>query len=268
MSDRFFDFKYPKEYVDYVKHDIELTNALCNAIKKVNLEEERKNNTMYIVDTEYYRKQIENVVKDASIEIDCHPKYARPLVRIKGYAVENNKAAFKTGCPQCKGIIRRNNTTRVDWADGTRTVIVLEEGKEDMDMFHTFCIAFTKKMLGSTTAILNTIKECDTDAVEAARKKAIAEANKQAEEEAKAKNELLEKLRFEKAVQEKMFEERVIEEAIRRISIQEERRMNREAGEDDSEDCHGISIERFAEVFRKVMGHDKEVKESTDETRE
>lgn len=85
-------------------------------------------------------------------------------------------------------------------------------------LFDAFCIAFTKKMLGSTTKILNTIKENDTDTIKAARKKA--------EEEAKAALEKEANDTFEAAVQQKMFEKRVIEEAIRRISIREARRVN------------------------------------------
>ena len=140
------------------------------------------------------------------------------------------KDAYKPNyrIPTCSGIIRRNDTTRVDWTDGSKTVIVLEEGQKDLDMFHTFCIAFAKKCFGSTTNIMNVIKKCDTDAIEAARKKAVEEANKQAEEETKKLKEEMEKAAFEKAVQEKMFENAVFEEAIRRIQIREERKMNKD----------------------------------------
>lgn len=130
--------------------------------------------------------------------------------------------------PNCTGIIQRDRSTIVTWDDNTKTVIVAEEDvkKNDYMMFEAFCIAFTKKMLGSTTKILNTIKENDTDTIKAARKKAIEEANKKAEEEAKAALEKEANDAFEAAVQQKMYEDRVIEEAIRRIQIRNERKTN------------------------------------------
>lgn len=130
--------------------------------------------------------------------------------------------------PNCTGIIQRDLSTIVTWDDNTKTVIVAEKGFDENEhmLFDAFCIAFTKKMLGSTTKILNTIKENDTDTIEAARKKAIEEANKKAEEEAKAALEKEANDAFEAAVQQKMFEDRVIEEAIRRIRIRNERKTN------------------------------------------
>ena len=130
--------------------------------------------------------------------------------------------------PNCTGIIQRDRATIVTWDDNTKTTIVAEKGFDENEhmLFDAFCIAFTKKMLGSTTKILNTIKENDTDTIEAARKKAIEEANKKAEEEAKAALEKEANDAFEAAVQQKMFEDRVIEEAIRRIQIRSERKTN------------------------------------------
>ena len=130
--------------------------------------------------------------------------------------------------PNCTGIIQRDRATIVTWDDNTKTTIVAEKGFDENEhmLFDAFCIAFTKKMLGSTTKILNTIKENDTDTIEAARKKAIEEANKKAEEEAKAALEKEANDAFEAAVQQKMFEDKVIEEAIRRIRIRNERKTN------------------------------------------
>ena len=173
--------------------------------------------------------------------------------------------------PNCTGIIQRDRTTIVTWDDNTKTTIVAEEDvkKNDYMMFEAFCIAFTKKMLGSTTKILNTIKENDTDTIKAARKKAIEEANKKAEEEAKAALEKETNDAFEAAVQQKMFEKRVIEEAIRRISIQEARRMN---NEDPAESLQVVDV-REVEVdeetclkLREIMRNKMNAEEKTDET--
>lgn len=126
--------------------------------------------------------------------------------------------------PNCTGIIQRDRATIVTWDDNTKTTIVAEEDvkKNDYMMFEAFCIAFTKKMLGSTTNILKTIEANDTDTINK-RKKEIEEQIKKTMREA---NEQQEKARFEAAVQAKMYEDRVIEEAIRRIRIRNERKTN------------------------------------------
>lgn len=62
----------------------------------------------------------------------------------------------------------------------------------------------------------------DTDTINK-RKKEFEEQIKKTMREA---NEQQEKAQFEAAVQAKMYEDRVIEEAIRRIRIRNERKMN------------------------------------------
>ena len=126
--------------------------------------------------------------------------------------------------PNCTGIIRRDRATIVTWDDNTKTTIVAEKGFDENEhmLFDAFCIAFTKKMLGSTTNILKTIEANDTDTINK-RKKEFEEQIKKTMREA---NEQQEKARFEAAVQAKMYEDRVIEEAIRRIQIRNERKTN------------------------------------------
>ena len=126
--------------------------------------------------------------------------------------------------PNCTGIIQRDRATIVTWDDNTKTTIVAEKGFDENEhmLFDAFCIAFTKKMLGSTTNILKTIEANDTDTINK-RKKEFEEQIKKTMREA---NEQQEKARFEAAVQAKMYEDRVIEEAIRRIRIRNERKTN------------------------------------------
>lgn len=126
--------------------------------------------------------------------------------------------------PNCTGIIQRDRATIVTWDDNTKTTIVAEKGfyENEHMLFDAFCIAFTKKMLGSTTNILKTIEKNDTDTINK-RKKEFEEQIKKTMREA---NEQQEKARFEAAVQAKMYEDRVIEEAIRRIQIRNERKTN------------------------------------------
>ena len=92
--------------------------------------------------------------------------------------------------PNCTGIIQRDRATIVTWDDNTKTTIVAEEDvkKNDYMMFEAFCIAFTKKMLGSTTNILKTIEANDTDTINKRKKefeeqikKTMREANEQQE---------------------------------------------------------------------------------------
>ena len=126
--------------------------------------------------------------------------------------------------PNCTGIIQRGRATIVTWDDNTKTTIVAEKGfyENEHMLFDAFCIAFTKKMLGSTTNILKTIEANDTDTINK-RKKEFEEQIKKTMREA---NEQQEKAQFEAAVQAKMYEDRVIEEAIRRIQIRNERKTN------------------------------------------
>ena len=135
----------------------------------------------------------------------------------------NHKPKSNSHCTYVEptGIIRRDDTTRVDWEDGTHTVLVRNENSPELDMFYTFCIAFTKKVMGSTGAIMKTIREHDTDAIEKARKEAIAKANKDAEEEAKKCEEERKKAEFEAMVREEMLCHEVREEAIRRLMAKE-----------------------------------------------
>lgn len=136
---------------------------------------------------------------------------------------ESGNAPYYTYCC-CTGIIQRDRATIVTWDDNTKTTIVAEKGFDENEhmLFDAFCIAFTKKMLGSTTNILKTIEANDTDTINK-RKKEFEEQIKKTMREA---NEQQEKAQFEAAVQAKMHEDRVIEEAIRRIRIRNERKMN------------------------------------------
>ena len=136
--------------------------------------------------------------------------------------VKKEKEIMRTAIPSTVSVVQRKNTTVVNWDDGVKTVVTLKEGDCLDMMFIGFCIAYTKRMLGSTTNILKTIEANDTDTINK-RKKEIEEQIKKTMREA---NEQQEKARFEAAVQAKMHEDRVIEEAIRRIRIRNERKMN------------------------------------------
>lgn len=200
------------DYKDYCNHDIELTNK----ISKENTNMPTKNHQY-----ECPRIHIDGIIPrlELNVELNTNKKEYNTMY--------SNNRKPKSIYIKPTGIIRRDDTTRVDWEDGTHTVIVRDEKSPELDMFYTFCIAFTKKIMGSTGAIMNAIKANDTDAIEKARAEAIAEANKKAEEEAKKMKEAMEKAEFEAAVQAQMFDHKVREEAIRRIMAKEEKEANK-----------------------------------------
>lgn len=155
-------------------------------------------------------------------EDDVSDRVLKEAEMIYEKELKKEKETMRTAIPSTVGVVQRKNTTVVNWDDGVKTVVTLKE-EDCLDMmFIGFCIAYTKKMLGSTTNILKTIEANDTDTINK-RKKEFEEQIKKTMREA---NEQQEKARFEAAVQAKMYEDRVIEEAIRRIQIHNERKMS------------------------------------------
>lgn len=198
-------------------------------------EEIEKENNMFITDptndSQRYYDSIKNYLRVKSMSM-THSPDAYPEIEIHGYAPQNvlcntmkkeydkmYKSAPKM--PKATGIIKRGRATIVTWDDKTKTTIVLEEGREDLDMFHVFCIAFTKKMMGGTTNIMKTIEENDTDKINRERAEAIEKAEREAAEEARKEREAMERKQFEEDVRLEMYDHRVREEAIRRIMLKE-----------------------------------------------
>ena len=155
-------------------------------------------------------------------EDDVSDRVLKEAEMIYEKELKKEKETMRTAIPSTVGVVQRKNTIVVNWDDGVKTVVTLKE-EDCLDMmFIGFCIAYTKRMLGSTTNILKTIEANDTDTINK-RKKEFEEQIKKTMREA---NEQQEKARFEAAVQAKMYEDRVIEEAIRRIQIRNERKTN------------------------------------------
>lgn len=57
-----------------------------------------------------------------------------------------------------KKIIQNGIATIVFWNDDTKTVVKLADGEEN-DIFTAFCVAFTKRLFGSTSAINRQIEK-------------------------------------------------------------------------------------------------------------
>ena len=155
-------------------------------------------------------------------EDDVSDRVLKEAEMIYEKEVKKEKETMRTAIPSTVGVVQRKNTTVVNWDDGVKTVVTLKE-EDCLDMmFIGFCIAYTKRMLGSTTYILKTIEANDTDTINKHKK----EFEEQVKKTMREANEQQEKARFEAAVQAKMYEDRVIEEAIRRIQIRNERKTN------------------------------------------
>lgn len=221
-------------------------NLRCT-IKPESTSNKRKDYSSMYSNNRYYN-EIKDILQISEISVETSKEYCREHVRIEGYVnredLINKKKRENMGIPKATGIIRRGKATIVTWADKTKTTIVLEDNQQDMDIFHTFCIAFTKKMLGSTGAILKTIEENDTDTIERKKKEAAEAGRRKAEKVNKMCKELSEKLKFEKAVQEKMLEQRAYDEAIRRIIAREDKKMeNMKDGLIEGIECEKVTEE-------------------------
>lgn len=102
---------------------------------------------------------------DFSGKIECtySPIEDKWLVRNEVHGEEKMAKKGRAVMPSTVGVVQRKNTTVVNWDDGVKTVVTLKEDDYIDQMFVGFCIAYTKKMLGSTTNILKTIEKNDTD---------------------------------------------------------------------------------------------------------
>ena len=122
--------------------------------------------------------------------------------------------------PNCTGIIQRDRATIVTWDDNTKTTIVAEKDvkKNDYMMFEAFCIAFTKKMLGSTTNILKTIEENDTDKQNQLLKEAEKNFRKQRDLVQKEEERIRRETKFNEMVEEEFMRMRAAKEAKARYN--------------------------------------------------
>lgn len=115
-----------------------------------------------------------------------------------------------------KHIARRGRTTVVWWTDGSKTHVVLEEGKQDCGTFAAFCIAYAKRCFGSTTALSHAVDQADEE-----RKNARARRLREEEKKARAEKSSLEqehkRLEWERFVHLHMDEMRAKREAHRRL---------------------------------------------------
>lgn len=118
--------------------------------------------------------------------------------------------------PSTVGVVQRKNTTVVNWDDGVKTVVTLKEDDYPDPMFVGFCIAYTKRMLGSTTKLLETIERCDTDKQNQLLKEMEKNFRKQRDLDRKEVDRIRREREFNKMVENELMHMRAVEEAKKR----------------------------------------------------
>ena len=118
--------------------------------------------------------------------------------------------------PSTVGVVQRKNTTVVNWDDGVKTVVTLKEEDCPDKMFVGFCIAYTKRMLGGTTKLLETIERCDTDKQIRFAKEMEKNFRKQRDLDRKEVDRIRREREFNKMVENELMHMRAVEEAKKR----------------------------------------------------
>ena len=125
---------------------------------------------------------------------------------------KKEEETMRTATPTTIGVVQRKNTTVVNWDDGVKTVVTLKPDDCPDEMFVGFCIAYTKRMLGGTTKILETIERCDTD-------KQIRLLREESKKIRKYRD--LDRKKADRIRREKKYKEMVDEEFMRMRAVEE-----------------------------------------------
>ena len=115
--------------------------------------------------------------------------------------------------PSTVGVVQRKNTTVVNWDDGVKTVVTLKPDDCPDKMFVGFCIAYTKRMLGGTTKLLETIERCDTDKQIRFAKEMEKNFRKQRDLDRKEVDRIRRDKKYKEMVDEEFMRMRAVEEA-------------------------------------------------------
>ena len=130
--------------------------------------------------------------------------------------VKKEEEAMRTAIPSTVGVVQRKNTTVVNWDDGVKTVVTLKPDDCPDEMFVGFCIAYTKRMLGGTTKLLETIERCDTDKQIRFAKEMEKNFRKQRDLDRKKVDRIRREREFNKMVENELMHMRAVEEAKKR----------------------------------------------------
>ena len=129
---------------------------------------------------------------------------------------KKEEEAMRAAIPSTVGVVQRKNTTVVNWDDGVKTVVTLKPDDCPDKMFVGFCIAYTKRMLGGTTKILETIERCDTDKQNQLLKEMEKNFRKQRDLDRKEVDRIRREREFNKMVENELMHMRAVEEAKKR----------------------------------------------------
>ena len=121
--------------------------------------------------------------------------------------------------PSTVGVVQRKNTTVVNWDDGVKTVVTLKPDDCPDEMFVGFCIAYTKRMLGGTTKLLETIERCDTDKHVRLLREASKKFRKQRDLDRKEVDRIRREKKYKEMVDDEFMRLRAVEEAKKHLHL-------------------------------------------------
>ena len=129
---------------------------------------------------------------------------------------KKEEETMRTATPTTIGVVQRKNTTVVNWDDGVKTVVTLKPDDCPDKMFVGFCIAYTKRMLGGTTKILETIERCDTDKHVQLLREESKKIRKYRDINRKKADRIRQEKKYNDMVDEEFMRMRAVEEAKKR----------------------------------------------------
>ena len=154
-------------------------------------------------------------------ECECHTDTHKDIIpdRILREAETIYEEMVKKGravMPSTVGVVQRKNTTVVNWDDGVKTVVTLKPDDCPDKMFVGFCIAYTKRMLGGTTKLIETIERCDTDKQIRFAKEMEKNFRKQRDLDRKEVDRIRREKKYNDMVDDEFMRMRAVEEAKKR----------------------------------------------------
>lgn len=129
---------------------------------------------------------------------------------------KKEEETMRAAIPSTVGVVQRKDTTVVNWDDGVKTVVTLKPDDCPDKMFVGFCIAYTKRMLGGTTKLLETIERCDTDKHVRLLREASKRFRKQRDLDRKEVDRIRQEKKYNDMVDEEFMRMRAVEEAKKR----------------------------------------------------
>ena len=158
----------------------------------------------------------ESECREDTHEDNVPDRLLREAEMIYDEMVKKYEKTMRTAIPSTVGVVQRKNTTVVNWDDGVKTVVTLKPDDCPDKMFVGFCIAYTKRMLGGTTKILETIERCDTDKQIRFAKEMEKNFRKQRDLDRKEVNRIRREKKYNDMVDEEFMRMRAVAEAKNR----------------------------------------------------